>query len=231
MSTAASETDAVGRLAAVRAAVAEAARAAGRDPEAVSLIAVSKTFPAEAIRPVLAAGHRVFGENKVQEAAGKWPGLRADYPDLRLHLIGPLQSNKVKEAVALFDAIQTVDRDKIARRIAAEMADQDRRPDLFVQINTGEEPQKAGVLPAEADGFIARCRDAHGLEIAGLMCIPPADEEPSPHFALLAKIAARNGVDALSMGMSADYEIAVQFGATHVRVGSAIFGARDYSGG
>lgn len=231
MTTAASETDAVGRLAAVRDAVAAAARAADRDPGAVSLIAVSKTFPAEAIRPVLAAGQRVFGENKVQEAAGKWPALRADYPDLRLHLIGPLQSNKVKDAVALFDAIQTVDRDKIARRLAAEMAAQGRRPDLFIQINTGEEPQKAGVLPAEADGFIARCRAEHGLEIAGLMCIPPADEEPSPHFALLAKIAARNGVQALSMGMSADYEIAVQFGATHVRVGSAIFGARDYSGG
>jgi len=219
------------RLESVRAAIAAAAESAGRAPDAATLVAVSKTFPAEAIRPVLRAGCRVFGENKVQEAAEKWPALRADFPDVRLHLIGPLQSNKVKDAVALFDVIETVDREKIARRLAAEMAAQDRRPQLFVQINTGEEPQKAGVPPAEADAFLAACRAAHGLEIAGLMCIPPADQPPAPHFALLAKIAERNGIKALSMGMSADYETAVQFGATHVRVGSAIFGPRDYPSG
>ncbi|MEQ8604955.1 MAG: YggS family pyridoxal phosphate-dependent enzyme [Marivibrio sp.] len=219
------------RLARVRADLDAAAKSAARAPADVTLVAVSKTFPGEAIRPVLTAGHRVFGENKVQEAAEKWPALRADFPDVRLHLIGPLQSNKVKDAVALFDVIETVDREKIARRIAAEMAAQGRRPQLFVQINTGEEAQKAGVLPADADAFLAACRETHGLEIAGLMCIPPADQPPAPHFALLAKIAERNGIVRLSMGMSADYETAVQFGATHVRVGSAIFGPRDYSSG
>lgn len=219
------------RLQTVRAALAEAAEAAGRTASDVTLVAVSKTFPAESVRPVLEAGCRVFGENKVQEAVEKWPALRADYPDVELHLIGPLQSNKVKDAVAAFDVIETVDREKIARRLAAEMAAQGRKPALYVQINTGEEDQKAGVPPAEADAFIAACRETHGLEIAGLMCIPPADQPPAPHFALLAKIAERNGIEILSMGMSADYETAVQFGATHVRVGSAIFGARDYPAG
>lgn len=216
------------RLSEVRRNIADAAREAGRAADDVTLVAVGKTFPAEAIRPVLAAGQRVFGENKVQEAVEKWPGLRTDHPDVTLHLIGPLQSNKVKDAVAIFDVIETVDRDKIARRIAHEMAAQGRTLQLFIQVNTGEESRKAGVAPAEADDFIARCREEHGLAIAGLMCIPPADQSPAPHFALLAKIAARNGVAALSMGMSADYETAVRFGATHVRVGSAIFGARDY---
>lgn len=221
-------TDAADRLRDVRDRIAAAAEEAGRDPADVTLVAVSKTFPADAIRPVLAAGQRVFGENKVQEGVEKWPALRADHPDVTLHLIGPLQSNKVKEAVATFDVIETVDRDKIARRIAREMADQGRSPRLFVQVNTGEEDQKAGVLPAETDAFLARCRDEHGLTIDGLMCIPPAEEPPAPHFALLAKIAARNGIQGLSMGMSADYETGVRFGATAVRVGSAIFGARDY---
>lgn len=221
-------TDAADRLRDVRDRIAAAAEEAGRDPADVTLVAVSKTFPADAIRPVLAAGQRVFGENKVQEGVEKWPALRADHPDVTLHLIGPLQSNKVKEAVATFDVIETVDRDKIARRIAREMADQGRGPRLFVQVNTGEEDQKAGVLPAETDAFLARCRDEHGLTIDGLMCIPPAGEPPAPHFALLAKIAARNGIQGLSMGMSADYETGVRFGATAVRVGSAIFGARDY---
>lgn len=221
-------TDAADRLRDVRDRIAAAAEEAGRDPADVTLVAVSKTFPADVIRPVLAAGQRVFGENKVQEGVEKWPALRADHPDVTLHLIGPLQSNKVKEAVATFDVIETVDRDKIARRIAREMADQGRGPRLFVQVNTGEEDQKAGVLPAETDAFLARCRDEHGLTIDGLMCIPPAEEPPAPHFALLAKIAARNGIQGLSMGMSADYETGVRFGATAVRVGSAIFGARDY---
>jgi hypothetical protein len=221
-------TDAAQRLAEVRDRIAAAAEEGGRDPAAVTLVAVSKTFAADAVRPVLEAGQRVFGENKVQEGAEKWPALRGDYPDVTLHLIGPLQSNKVKDAVAAFDVIETVDREKIARRIAREMAEQGRALELFVQINTGEEPQKAGVPPMEADAFLKTCRKDLELRIAGLMCIPPADEEPAPHFALLAKIAARNGIERLSMGMSADYEIAVQFGATDVRVGSAIFGPRDY---
>ena len=175
---------------------------------------------------LLRAGHRVFGENRVQEAQGKWPALKTEFPDLELHLIGPLQSNKAKEAVALFDVIETVDRQKLARVLAKEMARQGRRPVCFVQVNTGEEPQKAGVWPGAADAFIAECRDELGLPVEGLMAIPPEAEEPAPHFALLAKIAARNGLAKLSMGMSADFEIAVQFGATHVRVGSAIFGPR-----
>ena len=222
-----SEDTGPARLAAVRARLDDAAREAGRDPAGITLVAVSKTFDAAAIRPVLAAGQRAFGENRVQEAAAKWPGLRDDYPGTELHLIGPLQSNKVKDAVALFDAIHTLDREKLARVLAQEIAAQGRAPNLFVQINTGEEPQKAGVLPAQADDFIARCRDAFGLALDGLMCIPPVDEEPALHFALLAKIAARNGLAGLSMGMSGDYETAVALGATHVRVGSAIFGARD----
>ncbi len=213
-------------LAAVRATIARAAKTAGRDPAAITLIAVSKTFAADRIRPVIAAGQRVFGENRVQEAKEKWPAPKAETPDLDLHLIGPLQSNKARDAVQLFDAIHTVDRDKIAAALAAEIARIGRKPQLFVQVNTGEEPQKAGIAPAEADQFIARCRDEHGLDIAGLMCLPPFDEAPGPHFALLAKIAARNGLKNLSMGMSADFEAAILLGATHIRVGSAIFGAR-----
>jgi pyridoxal phosphate enzyme (YggS family) len=213
-------------LAAVEAEIVRACAEARRERASVTLIAVSKTFGAEAIAPVIAAGQRVFGENRVQEAKAKWPALLAEHPGLALHLIGPLQSNKAKEAVALFDAIHSVDRDSIAAALAKEIARQDRCPQLFVQINTGEEPQKAGVAPAEADAFLARCRETHGLAIAGLMCIPPVDEAPAPHFALTAKIAARNGLKLLSMGMSADFAIAIQFGATHVRVGSAIFGAR-----
>lgn len=199
-----------------------------RRGEDVTLIAVSKTFDADAIRPALEAGHRVFGENRVQESQGKWPGLRDQFSDIELHLIGPLQSNKAADAVALFDVIHTVDREKIAKALASEISKQGKTPRLFVQVNTGEEPQKAGIAPKEAVAFVARCREVHGLEIEGLMCIPPADENPGPHFELLRKLAGQAGVDGLSMGMSGDYETAVQFGATHVRVGSAIFGARDY---
>ena len=213
-------------LAAVEREIAAACAQARRDRASVSLIAVSKTFAAEDIVPVITAGQRVFGENRVQEAKSKWPGLMADYPGLALHLIGPLQSNKAKEAVALFDAIHSVDRPSICEALAKEIVAQDRRPDLFVQINTGEEPQKAGIAPHEADAFIAGCRDTYGLVISGLMCIPPASEAPAPHFALTAKIAAHNGLSKLSMGMSADFAIAIKFGATHIRVGSAIFGHR-----
>jgi hypothetical protein len=218
--------DSVARLHAVREEIARAARDFGRDPASITLVAVSKTFPAEAIEPVLAAGQRVFGENYVQEAAGKWPALRERYPGVELHMIGPLQSNKAREAVALFDAIHTLDRESLAVALAKEIARAGRAPRLLVQVNTGEEPQKGGVLPAEADAFVAACRERHGLAVEGLMCIPPADDPPSPHFALLAKIAKRNGLKLLSMGMSADFEAAIQLGATHVRVGSAIFGAR-----
>jgi pyridoxal phosphate enzyme (YggS family) len=214
------------RLGAVRARLADACREAQRDAAGVTLVAVSKTHPAEAILPVLAAGQRVFGENRVQEAKAKWPALRERHPDLALHLIGPLQSNKAREAVALFDAIHTVDRESLAGALAKEIERQGRRPRLFVEVNTGGEAQKAGVLPQDADAFIQACRTTYGLAIEGLMCIPPAAEPPAPHFALLAKIAQRNGLPLLSMGMSADYEIAVRFGATHVRVGSAIFGSR-----
>jgi hypothetical protein len=215
------------RLAFVRGEIRKAALGCGRDPASVTLVAVTKTFAAEAILPALAAGHRVFGENRVQEAKVKWPALRARFPDLELHLIGPLQSNKAREAVALFDAIHTVDRPKIALAIAEEIARQGRRPRLFVEVNTGGEAQKAGVLPEAADAFIRACREQHGLAIEGLMCIPPFDEPPAPHFALLQKIARRNALSYLSMGMSADFQSAIAFGATHVRVGSAIFGARD----
>ena len=215
------------RLDDVRQAVDKAAREAGRDPSRVQLIAVSKTFSANAIEPVLEAGQQCFGENRVQEAQAKWPALRERHPMAELHLIGPLQSNKAADAVALFDAIHTVDRDKIAKTLAAEMVKQDRAPQLFVQVNTGEEEQKAGVAPAEAVAFVERCRTVHGLSIAGLMCIPPFDESPGPHFALLAKLAGQAGVGGLSMGMSGDFATAIAFGATHVRVGSAIFGARD----
>ena len=219
-------TPAAGGLDIVRTQIAKAALRAGRSADDITLVAVSKTFPVEHIRPVLEAGQRVFGENRVQEAQQKWPTLRNDFPDARVHLIGPLQSNKAKDAVALFDAIHSVDRPKIARVLAEEMARQDRRPDVFLQINTGEEPQKAGMLPAEADDFIRSCIEEHRLPVRGLMCIPPADENPALHFALLAKIAARNGLNGLSMGMSGDFETAIEQGATHVRVGSAIFGSR-----
>jgi pyridoxal phosphate enzyme (YggS family) len=206
--------------------IAHACREARRDRASVTLIAVSKTFDAGAITPVIEAGQRVFGENRVQEAKAKWPGLMSAYPDIALHLIGPLQSNKAKEAVALFDAIHSVDRPSICEALAKEIKNQQKQPQLFVQINTGEEPQKAGIAPGEADGFLARCREHYGLSISGLMCIPPVNEPPAPHFALTAKIAARNGLKNLSMGMSADFATAIQLGATHVRVGSAIFGHR-----
>jgi pyridoxal phosphate enzyme (YggS family) len=213
-------------LATVEREIAAACEQARRDRASVTLIAVSKTFDAGAIVPVIAAGQRVFGENRVQEAKSKWPELMSAHAGLALHLIGPLQSNKAREAVALFDAIHSVDRPSICQALAKEIVSQDRRPDLFVQLNTGEEPQKAGIAPHEADAFIATCRDTYGLVISGLMCIPPVSEAPAPHFALTAKIAARNGLKKLSMGMSADFAIAIQFGATHIRVGSAIFGHR-----
>ena len=214
-----------------RSAIQRAALDCGRDPASVTLVCVTKTFPAEDIAPLLAAGHRVFGENRVQEAMGKWPALRARYPDLDLHLIGPLQSNKTREAIETFDAIQSVDREKIAKALAEEMARAGKRPRLFVQVNTGAEPQKAGVLPQDADAFLKTCRETYELAIEGLMCVPPVDEQAAPHFALLADIAARNGLPALSMGMSSDFEIAIQLGATHVRVGSAIMGVRPYPAG
>jgi PLP dependent protein len=213
-------------LAAVEGEIIRACNDARRERASVTLIAVSKTFDASAITPVIESGQRVFGENRVQEAKGKWPALISSYDGLKLHLIGPLQSNKAKEAVALFDAIHSVDRPSICQALAKEIESQKKRPQLFVQINTGEEPQKAGIAPQDADAFIAACRDTYGLEISGLMCIPPVNEAPGPHFALTAKIAARNGLQNLSMGMSADFATAIQFGATHVRVGSAIFGHR-----
>ena len=213
-------------LAAVEAEIARACKDARRERGAVTLIAVSKTFAADAIIPVIGAGQRVFGENRVQEAKGKWPELMSAHPDIALHLIGPLQSNKAKEAVALFDAIHSVDRPSICQALAKEIESQKKHPQLFVQINTGEEPQKAGIPPGDADAFLASCRDTYGLTISGLMCIPPVDEPPAAHFALTAKIAARNGLQNLSMGMSADYATAIMLGATHVRVGSAIFGHR-----
>ncbi|HVZ53015.1 MAG TPA: YggS family pyridoxal phosphate-dependent enzyme [Pseudolabrys sp.] len=210
----------------VRAEIARACNDAARDPAGVTLVAVSKTFGPEAIEPVLAAGQRVFGENRVQEAKAKWPALTEKYSGVALHLIGPLQSNKAKEAVALFDAIHSVDRPSLCEALAKEIAKQGRHPLLFVEINTGAEPQKAGVLPRDADAFLAACRDKYGLTISGLMCIPPHEEAPGPHFALTATIARRNGLKLLSMGMSADFEVAIAMGATHIRVGSAIFGAR-----
>ena len=214
------------RLAAVRQRINAAAEAGGRTKGEVTLVAVSKTFDAAAIRPVITAGQLVFGENRVQEAQGKWPELKQQNPDVKVHLIGPLQTNKAKDAVRLFDCIETVDRPKLARSLAKEMAAEGRSIPVFVQVNTGAEPQKAGVLPEDTDALVALCRDECALHVEGLMCIPPVEEEPSLHFALLEKIAKRNGLAGLSMGMSADFEIAVQFGATHVRVGSAIFGAR-----
>jgi hypothetical protein len=206
--------------------IARACKEARRDRASVTLIAVSKTFDAAAISPIIDAGQRVFGENRVQEAKAKWPALTSAYAGIALHLIGPLQSNKAREAVALFDAIHSVDRPSICEALAKEINFQKKQPELFVQLNTGEEPQKAGVAPVEADAFIAGCREKYGLTISGLMCIPPVNEAPAPHFALTAKIAARNGLKNLSMGMSADFAIAIQMGATHVRVGSAIFGHR-----
>lgn len=220
-----SAASAVENLHAIRDAIADSARRAKREADTVTLVAVSKTFEADAIRPVLDAGQRVFGENRVQEAQSKWPALREAFPDLELHLIGPLQSNKAKEAVALFDVIESVDRLKIAEALAAEMQRQNRSLPCLVQVNTGKEEQKAGILPEEADAFIQQCRTL-GLTITGLMCIPPVDEEPALHFALLREIARRNGLSVLSMGMSADYPTAVALGATHVRVGSALFGSR-----
>ena len=210
----------------VRAAITAAAVEADRKPDSVRLVAVSKTKSADEIRPVIEAGQRLFGENRVQEAQSKWPGLKAETDGIELHLIGPLQSNKTAEAVALFDVIQTVDREKIARGIAREIGKQGKSPRLYVQVNTGSEPQKAGIEPDQADGFLALCRDELGLSITGLMCIPPVDENPGPHFALLARIAKANGIETLSMGMSDDFATAIAFGATEVRVGSAIFGAR-----
>jgi len=219
-------TNTAERLDFIRAEIRKAALGNGREPASVTLVAVTKTFPAEAILPALEAGHRVFGENRVQEAKAKWPALRARFPDIELHLIGPLQSNKAREAVELFDAIHTVDRPKIAATLAAEMARQGKRLRLFAEVNTGGEAQKAGVLPEAADAFLRDCREEHQLSIGGLMCIPPFDEPPAPHFALLQKTAKRNGLPFLSMGMSADFPSAIAFGATHVRIGSAIFGAR-----
>jgi len=218
--------DVASNLAAVRREIEAACRAAGRDPGSVTLVAISKTFPAEAVEGALAAGHSVFGENRVQEAKAKFPPLKQRHSQLELHLVGPLQSNKVKDALALFDAIHSVDRPSLCEALAKETAKQGRQPQLFVQVNTGAEPQKSGVLPQDADAFLVRCRDAYGLRIDGLMCLPPLDEPPAPHFALLNKIAARNGLKLLSMGMSADFALAIEFGATHVRVGTAIFGAR-----
>ncbi|HEY4169281.1 MAG TPA: YggS family pyridoxal phosphate-dependent enzyme [Reyranella sp.] len=206
--------------------IAEAAKAAGRQPGDVTLVAVSKTHGPERVRELLGAGQRVFGENRVQEAQEKFPALKAEYPDLELHLIGPLQTNKARDAVALFDVIQSVDRERLAGVLAKEMERAGKRLTCFIQVNTGEEDQKAGILPAELDAFVASCRDVHKLPVVGLMCIPPVDEEPALHFALLRKMAERNGLAKVSMGMSADYETAVRLGATHVRVGSALFGAR-----
>jgi pyridoxal phosphate enzyme (YggS family) len=219
-------SDSAGRLADVSALIARACRDANRDVASVTLIAVSKTFAADAIEPVIEVGHRVFGENRVQEAKAKWPALQAKHSGLALHLIGPLQSNKARDAVALFDAIHSVDRDSLCDALGKEIRKQGRAPLLFVEINTGGEAQKAGVLPQDADAFIKRCSETYGLTIAGLMCIPPIDEAPGPHFALTNKIAKRNGLKLLSMGMSADFATAIELGATHIRVGSAIFGER-----
>ena len=227
-----SPSDIARRFVEVRARIAEAARQAGRDPASVELVAVSKTHPAAMVEAAASvASQRVFGENRVQEAAAKYPALKARQPGLALHLIGPLQTNKIKEAVALFDVIETVDRPRLAEALAVEAARSGRRlPDCFVQVNTGEEPQKAGVAPLEADAFIENCRARLALPVVGLMCIPPVDEEPAPHFALLREIARRHGLAKLSMGMSADFEVAIRFGATHVRVGTALFGERPKPG-
>ena len=219
-------TEVAARLRLVREEISLAAEAAGRAAASVRLVAVTKTVPASVIEQATEAGQLVFGENRVQEAQGKWPGLKQRHEGLELHLIGPLQSNKIREAVQLFDVIETVDRPKLARALAEEMTRAGKRPRLFVQVNTGEEPQKAGIAPGETQSFVALCRDTFGLSIDGLMCIPPYDEEPAMHFALLAKLAEKIGVNELSMGMSGDFVRAVQFGATYVRVGTAIFGTR-----
>jgi PLP dependent protein len=219
-------TSSVDNLARIRTLISRAEADFGRGPGSVQLIAVSKTFPAEAMLPVLEAGQRAFGENYVQETKEKWPALRAAFPDAQVHMIGPLQSNKAGDAVRLFDVIQTLDRESLAKELAKEIRKQGRAPQVFVQVNTGSEPQKGGVEPSDTEAFVARCREVHGLAIAGLMCIPPADQPPSPHFGLLNKLARNLGLPQLSMGMSADFEAAIQMGATHVRVGSAIFGTR-----
>jgi len=219
-------TDIAANLAAVRARITAAERLAGHAPGSVTLVAVAKSHPPAAARAALVAGHRVFGENRVQEAQAKWPSLRAEFPDVALHLIGPLQTNKVRDAVALFDVIETLDRPKLAAALARELARSGRRIILYIEVNTGGESQKAGIAPADADRFIAECRGVHRLDIAGLMCVPPAAEPPERHFMTLADIARRNGIANLSMGMSADFEVAIRCGATHVRVGTAIFGAR-----
>ena len=229
-SAAAAETstpDVAANLQAVQARVAAAAREAGREASEVGLVAISKTQGPERIRPALLAGHRLFGENRVQESEGKWPELKAAFPDAKLHLVGPLQSNKVRQAMHLFDVIETVDRPKLARRLAQMMAETGLRPDCFIEVNTGGEAQKAGIQPADCDDFVRLCRDELDLPIAGLMCIPPFEDEPSPHFELLKKLAERNGLKGISMGMSADFETAIAFGATLVRVGTAIFGPRQ----
>ena len=210
----------------VTARIEAAARKSNRAASDITLVAVSKTYSADDIEPVLQLGHRVFGENRVQESQGKWPALKQDHADISLHLIGPLQTNKVREAVALFDAIETLDREKLARALAKETQSAGKCPELFVQVNTGNEPQKAGIVPEQADAFVKLCTETYGLTVSGMMCIPPFDEDPAPHFTQLAAIADRNGVSKLSMGMSGDFEIAIELGATHVRVGSAIFGAR-----
>ena len=220
------EPDLSGNLSAVRTEIMAAAEAAGRRPDSVTLVAVSKTNPPERVRLVLEAGHRVFGENRVQEAEDKWPALKDDFPDARLHLIGPLQRNKVRRAVQLFDVIESVDRPKLARALANAMDEEGRRPEVLIQVNTGNEPQKHGMTLADVDSFVQQCVVEYGLPVKGLMCIPPEDEEPSLHFALLREIARRNNLPELSMGMTADYPIAVRFGATMVRVGTAIFGSR-----
>jgi len=218
--------DPAANLASITAEIESALKEAGHAPGSVAITAVSKTHDAARIRPALEAGHKVFGENRVQEAMAKWPALKADFPGVELRLIGPLQTNKVKEAVATFDVIESLDRPKLARALAAEMEKQDRRLKLYIQVNTGEEPQKAGLAPAEVPAFYAQCTDECGLDIDGLMCIPPAEDDPAPHFALLAKMAKNLGLTGLSMGMSGDYLLAAQLGATHVRIGTAIFGAR-----
>lgn len=220
------QTDIATNLRQVQSVIATALEEAERDSNSVDLVAVSKTRPADRVRLVLESGHQLFGENRVQEAVAKWPSLKDEFPQARLHLIGPLQTNKVRDVLPLFDVIETVDRPKLARMLADEMSRQGRAPVCFIQINTGEEAQKAGIFPKDADAFIAQCRREFELPVAGLMCIPPVNEEPAMHFALLAKIANRNGLSRLSMGMSHDYQIAIAFGATEVRVGTAIFGLR-----
>lgn len=224
-----SDADPAANLTKIEAEIESALKEAGRAPDSVVITAVSKTHGAARIRPVLEAGHRVFGENRVQEAMAKWPALKADYPDVELRLIGPLQTNKAKEVVGLFDVLESLDRPKLAKALAAEMEKQNRKLRLYIQVNTGEEPQKAGIAPADVPAFLSQCRDELGLEIEGLMCIPPVDDDPAPHFALLTKIAKKLELSKLSMGMSGDYLIAAQLGATHVRVGTAIFGARPVS--